>query len=485
MALHALAAAFSLAVLLPFGALANDGFYQGAGYHLVPVKSTALRVVRERLRISALQPARCFPVLYQGKPDPGPAGFKVQPDHRGFSLGASGACGSVWDSLVASWSADVVYEVEAISEAKDVQIGFPVPPWIHQFSVEAVGLDETRLPAAAEFQTFIDGERVDRTALKELELPGVPRGSHRDRTEPAHFPGWSWLASFSKGTGHILRTTYVFGEEGENSFYPGAAFPKELPPWFINEDGSRAVGGSQHLRYFLTPMRTWADPAPDAVDVRIDLPKGIPSTYFVPVAARPSCVDSDAIYFHLEGQFPADDIHLAYPNSGALDGRPLAPLHTSRQWAGWLASLGPGAKVACRLRDDLLKTADASLRKVLGDYRCQESCEVAPTWPVDFPGAYPETSRRRLDAAELAGKTAQELRLMRNEIFARHGYRFRDPELLAHFEKVPGYRPRFVAVEPLLSDAERENVTRLLAAEAGIKRTTSAGAPVKGLGRTP
>jgi len=463
MALYGYAAALLLAALLPLRASANDGFYQGAGYHLVPVKSTALRVVRERLRIAALPAPRCFPVLNHGKRIRGTGPYlKEEPDPRGFTLGAPSACDDIFDELFAEWSAEAVYEVEALDDAADVQIGFPVPTWDFRYTVEDVGLRGARIPAAAEFQTYVDGERISRTTLKELELPGTPRGSHRDGAESEHFPGWAWSASFRKGSSHLLRTTYVFGYEISNAFYPGSEYPEGLIPWFLWGRNHY----SKHLRYFLTPMRTWADPAPEAIEVRLDVPPGIPATHFVPMAARPSCVDAGALYFRLEKQFPAADIHLTYPGFDASESVPLGPLQSAQQWTAWMASLGPGAKVACRLRDELLKTADASLRKVLGDYRCQESCEAAPTWPVDFPGAYPETSMRRLDPAELAGKTAQELRLRRNEIFARHGYRFRDKGLLAHFEKVPGYRPRFADVEPLLADVERNNVALLLAAEA-------------------
>lgn len=45
--------------------------------------------------------------------------------------------------------------------------------------------------------------------------------------------------------------------------------------------------------------------------------------------------------------------------------------------------------------------------------------------------------------AELEGKSSRELRMLRNEIYARHGRRFEDPALQRHFEAQPWYEARF------------------------------------------
>jgi len=54
---------------------------------------------------------------------------------------------------------------------------------------------------------------------------------------------------------------------------------------------------------------------------------------------------------------------------------------------------------------------------------------------------YPETATRRLTYADIAGKSKRELRIMRNEIYARHGYRFGQSDLQTHFEKKSWYKP--------------------------------------------
>lgn len=55
------------------------------------------------------------------------------------------------------------------------------------------------------------------------------------------------------------------------------------------------------------------------------------------------------------------------------------------------------------------------------------------------PGDYPQASTRHLTAADVQGKSKRELRLMRNEIYARHGYCF-SSSLKQHFEKQAWYR---------------------------------------------
>lgn len=79
----------------------------------------------------------------------------------------------------------------------------------------------------------------------------------------------------------------------------------------------------------------------------------------------------------------------------------------------------------------------------------------------------PDSSERLLSAGDLRGLGAPELRIARNEIFARHGFRFSDPALRAHFERFDWYRPARASVE--LSDIEKANVALLKSAEAAAR----------------
>ena len=71
----------------------------------------------------------------------------------------------------------------------------------------------------------------------------------------------------------------------------------------------------------------------------------------------------------------------------------------------------------------------------------------------------PFSSARRLTADDIVIFSREKLRIARNEIFARHGRRFNDAQLQAHFDAMPWYTPTLpLGTEPVLSDIERENV---------------------------
>jgi hypothetical protein len=89
---------------------------------------------------------------------------------------------------------------------------------------------------------------------------------------------------------------------------------------------------------------------------------------------------------------------------------------------------------------------------------------VAPA-PAPMPVLEPDfifanSDRVRLTAAMLRGLTADQLRLARNEIYARRGRFFRDPALAAHFGRFGWYRP--YAWDVPLNAVEQANV-RLIA----------------------
>ncbi|WP_055076151.1 protein kinase domain-containing protein [Pseudanabaena sp. 'Roaring Creek'] len=74
-------------------------------------------------------------------------------------------------------------------------------------------------------------------------------------------------------------------------------------------------------------------------------------------------------------------------------------------------------------------------------------------------------SERPIEPQDVAGKSEYELDIMRNEIFARYGRRFQDPELQAYFNKQPWYKPIYEPdrfPEGLLTSIEQQNVDYLL-----------------------
>jgi hypothetical protein len=88
---------------------------------------------------------------------------------------------------------------------------------------------------------------------------------------------------------------------------------------------------------------------------------------------------------------------------------------------------------------------------------------------IEFKKRYPFTSEKIIDERDLAGYSAEELRIMRNEIFARYCYKFKDEALNELF-----YKERQCAqindVNPLLSQIEIKNVVTIAKVEQLKKR---------------
>jgi len=74
-------------------------------------------------------------------------------------------------------------------------------------------------------------------------------------------------------------------------------------------------------------------------------------------------------------------------------------------------------------------------------------------------GIYPEASSRLLEEDDVVNLTTEELELMRNEIFARHGYCFKKKNLRAAFEDKDWYIPNTTDVKGFLTPVEKQNIT--------------------------
>lgn len=71
---------------------------------------------------------------------------------------------------------------------------------------------------------------------------------------------------------------------------------------------------------------------------------------------------------------------------------------------------------------------------------------------------YEYLREREITYDDVEGKSAEELRLMRNYIFARRGYIFESEDLKEYFEQFSWYVPLYYDVTPRLSDIEKYNV---------------------------
>ncbi|MDZ4713593.1 MAG: YARHG domain-containing protein [bacterium] len=71
---------------------------------------------------------------------------------------------------------------------------------------------------------------------------------------------------------------------------------------------------------------------------------------------------------------------------------------------------------------------------------------------------FPDLTSVRLSKTDLENRDPWELRIMRNEIYARHGYIFKLPELKEHFMMQSWYVPMKEDVTSLLTPLEKENI---------------------------
>jgi hypothetical protein len=103
----------------------------------------------------------------------------------------------------------------------------------------------------------------------------------------------------------------------------------------------------------------------------------------------------------------------------------------------------------------------------------------APTPQAAWGGRWPWTSQRLIRPGELYSLSLGELELMRNEIYARHGWVFKRQDLRSYFESQPWYRPKGDLssleasnrwVEAELTPLERRNVQIIVSRERTLRR---------------
>ncbi len=73
-------------------------------------------------------------------------------------------------------------------------------------------------------------------------------------------------------------------------------------------------------------------------------------------------------------------------------------------------------------------------------------------------GDYPQASQKLFEHYELEAFFPEELRIMRNEIYARHGYSFKNKDMRYTFEKLDWYMPMGIDVRFELTDIEIANI---------------------------
>lgn len=82
-------------------------------------------------------------------------------------------------------------------------------------------------------------------------------------------------------------------------------------------------------------------------------------------------------------------------------------------------------------------------------------------------------SERLVTEDDLAGMNADELRILRNAIFAVHGYMFKSSELQEYFSKFSWYEPLSNDVSGMLNTIEHKNVEFIKAHETSVGYSNS------------
>ena len=98
----------------------------------------------------------------------------------------------------------------------------------------------------------------------------------------------------------------------------------------------------------------------------------------------------------------------------------------------------------------------AEIAKQAQQAQQQQQQEKASTFYARGQGMFPWASTDRINPGDLQGYTTWQLKIMRNEIYARHGYIFDTQDMKNYFERQGWYRP--VSRKVNLTAIEQQNV---------------------------
>ena len=122
----------------------------------------------------------------------------------------------------------------------------------------------------------------------------------------------------------------------------------------------------------------------------------------------------------------------------------------------------------------LTKTERKNLTAIDAAQRKQRHAAISP-------GDMEHFEKRLVTEEMLKGLSLHELRLMRNEVYARRGRLFRTEWLSQYFYSQPWYDPREDYTEPELSGIEKQNIETIVGYERKVKDSLSTQPIPKGL----
>ncbi len=108
--------------------------------------------------------------------------------------------------------------------------------------------------------------------------------------------------------------------------------------------------------------------------------------------------------------------------------------------------------------DELKKETAEEVNAVKAEAAKKEAAKaVAPLKKVSTDN-FAWLSYTRLNYSHISGLSGSDLRILRNAIYARHGYIFKDKSLRDYFNQYSWYNPRYNDVSGALNDIEKANV---------------------------
>ena len=81
-----------------------------------------------------------------------------------------------------------------------------------------------------------------------------------------------------------------------------------------------------------------------------------------------------------------------------------------------------------------------------------------------------QISHRIIRSSDIQNYTIVQLRILRNSIFAFHGYKFKSPDLKEYFNQKEWYKPRYDDVTDNLTDIEKLNIQIIMKREEELKK---------------
>lgn len=105
-----------------------------------------------------------------------------------------------------------------------------------------------------------------------------------------------------------------------------------------------------------------------------------------------------------------------------------------------------------------LKERELQIKEKENEQKNKNSVPTGNTVNNITPGRFPEASEKYLTTDYLLKFSKYDLKIMRNEIFARHGYIFQTDDLKEYFTRQSWYSPGYNDVSSFLTDIEKSNI---------------------------